>query len=137
MQSASIEFPLLQKPTPFGLICDPRIPLVVRSPAGDLNYRFLVDTGADISVAPRYIAEMAGLDWNILESATFMGVGSGAMSARVGELALRIADIEVNVRCLFVDMASDLYVLGHADFLDRFALAIDTRAQLVRLTAYE
>jgi predicted aspartyl protease len=136
MRSASFEFPLAYKQTPFGPLSDPRIPLVIRATAGDLTFGFLVDTGADFSVVPRRIADEVGLDWDHLPDATFMGVGNGAARARVGELPLRLGDVEMSVRCLFMDIGLDFFILGRADFLDRFALTIDTRARQIVLTAY-
>jgi predicted aspartyl protease len=52
----SIEFPLQQKLTPFGLVSNPTIPETVRTPTADRIYAFLLDTGADFSVAPRRLA---------------------------------------------------------------------------------
>lgn len=48
----SIEFPLRRKQTPFGLISDPKIPVVIHTPTGDRAYYFFIDTGADFVVAP-------------------------------------------------------------------------------------
>jgi hypothetical protein len=49
----SIEFPLAYKPTPLGFVGDPRVPVTLRTPAGDRSEYFLLDTGVDCSLAPR------------------------------------------------------------------------------------
>jgi len=46
---------------------------------------------------------------------------------------MRIADTELTVRCLFLDNQQPLFILGRADFLDRFALTIDPAQQKIIL----
>ena len=53
-----------------------------------------------------------------------MGVGQGSVGARLGPLPLRLERVELSVRCLFVDTRI-AFILGRADFLDRFVLTID------------
>lgn len=131
---ASIEFPLLQKQTPFGMVSDPRIPIIVHTVSGDVTFRFLVDTGADFSLAPRRLAQQTGLEWQALPGANVSGVGPGAMPARLGPLALRIGSVELTVRRLFADVPAALFILGRADFLDRFRLSVDTRLSRITLS---
>ena len=121
----SLEFPLAQKRTPFGSVSDPKIPVTVRTRAGEQRYRFLIDTGADFSLAPRDLAEEIGLDWDRLPEARLMGIEQGGVRARLGHLPIRIGDSELALRCLFVDHPRGLFILGRADFLDRFVLTID------------
>lgn len=56
------------------------------------------------------------------------------MRARLGELPLRIGEIELEVRCLFLDGRKALFLLGRADFLERFVLTLDTRRRRIVLT---
>jgi predicted aspartyl protease len=130
----SIEFPLLRKHTSFGSISDPRIPVLVRTSVGHVSYRFLVDTGADFSVAPRLLAEQIGLDWDALPEVRMVGVEQAVVSARVGQLPLRLGGTELTVRCLFVDAPKAAFILGRADFLDRFVLTIDQVQHRIVLT---
>lgn len=130
----SIEFPLPQKSTPFGPVSDPKIPVAVRTPGGYRTYRFLIDTGADFSLAPRRLAQQIGLDWDALPETQVMGVEQGGVKARLGHLLIRLGSIELNVRCLFVDTRKSLFILGRADFLDRFVLTIDHAQQRIILT---
>lgn len=124
MSSVSIEFPLLYKQTPFGPLSDPKIPVGVKTLTGYHTYRFLVDTGADFSVVPRRLAQQVGLDWDTLPEAQMRGVGQGSVEARLGHLPIRLGRVELSVRCLFVDTRI-AFILGRADFLDRFVLTID------------
>ena len=54
-----------------------------------------------------------------------MGVEQGGVGARLGNMPIRIGNVELTVRCLFLDTQKALFILGRADFLDRFALTID------------
>jgi len=125
----SIEFPLPQKLTPFGLVSDPKIPVAVKTLAGYRRYRFLIDTGADFSLAPRLLAEQIGLNWDVCPETWVTGVEQGGVKARLGNMPLRIGSTELTVRCLFLETRKALFILGRADFLDRFALTIDQRQQ--------
>ena len=130
----SIEFPLLQKITPFGLVSDPKIPVAVRTLAGYRTYRFLIDTGADFSLAPRRLAQQVGLDWNECRETSVTGVEQGGIAARLGTLPMRVGSVELTIRCLFLDTRRALFILGRADFLDRFALALDCSQNKIVLT---
>lgn len=129
----SIEFPLLQKTTPFGPVSDPKIPIAVKTLAGYRTYRFLIDTGADFCLAPRRLAQQIGVDWDSCPETRVMGVEQGGVDARLGNMAIRLAHIDLTVRCLFLDTQKALFILGRADFLDRFALTIDQLQQRIIL----
>jgi predicted aspartyl protease len=121
----SIDFPLLWRQTAFGVVSDPKIPVTIPTLAGARSYYFLVDTGADFSLAPRSVAIDVGLDWNRLPHAAITGVEQGTLQARLGQMPLRIRGIDLSVRCLFLGMPNTDFILGRADFLDRFVLTID------------
>ena len=133
--SESIEFPLRHKLTPFGRVSDPSIPVVVHTSAGDRTYYFLLDTGADFSVAPRRLAHQLGLEWAVLPMARVVGVEQGGVQARLGMLPIRLERLELTVRCLFVDAPRVPFILGRADVLDRFILTINPVQQRIVLTA--
>lgn len=63
-----------------------------------------------------------------------LGVEGGGISARLGRLPLRIGGVELQVRCLFLDSRKALFLLGRADFLERFVLTLDTQRQRIVLT---
>jgi predicted aspartyl protease len=123
-----------RKLTPFGEISDPKIPVAVHTIRGDVEFRFLIDTGADFAVAPRSLAAVVGLDWTRLLPTTAVGVGQGNVHARVGPLPVKIGSAELTVRCLFMDAPSTMFILGRADFLDTFVLEIDARQHSILLT---
>lgn len=121
----SIEFPLLRRQSPFGSIVEPRVIAEVRTLAGYRSREFLVDTGADLSVVPRRLINDLGYDWDSLPALAVTGVGHGTVHAKLGTLPIRIGQVELSVRCLFLDQPVAPFILGCADVLDRFALTID------------
>lgn len=130
----SIEFPLGRKETPFGSISDPKIPVPVRIAAGYAVFRFLIDTGADFSLAPMWLGLQTGADWDTLREARVRGVERSGMTARMGHLPIRLGDRELRIRCLFVDAPSAPFILGRTDFLDHFVLTVDHARQKITLT---
>jgi predicted aspartyl protease len=130
----SIEFPLARKNTAFGPISDPKIPILVRTHAGYVSYRFLLDTGADFSVGPRHLAQQVGLNWDTLPEVHMVGVEQGGVRARLGSLPIRLGDTDLAIRCVFIDAPKALFILGRADFLDRYVLTIDHGQEKIILT---
>ena len=130
----SIEFPLSQKQTSLGLISDPKIQVAVRTLAGYRFYRFLIDTGADFSLAPRRLGQQVGMTWDLLPEIPVTGVGQSGIPARLGHLPLRLGTVDFTVRCLLVDAPIVPFLLGRADFLDHFVLTIDQPKRRVTLT---
>ena len=130
----SIEFPLRSKLTAFGRVSDPTIPVTVQTPVGERTYMFLLDTGADFSVAPRRLAQQVGLEWTTLPEAQVVGVEQRGVRARVGQLPMRVGSLTCTVRCLCMDTPSAPFILGWADFLDRLILTIDPARQRIVLT---
>jgi hypothetical protein len=104
---------------------DLKIIIEVQTTTGYRGRRFLVDTGAELSAAPRRLATEVGHDWNRLPSLAVTGVGPGRLPVRLGTLSIRLGEIELSVRCLFLDQPDGPLVLGCVDVLDRFALTID------------
>jgi len=117
-------------------VSDPRIPVVLHTPFGDVTSSFIIDTGADFSLAPRSVAEEAGLDWSTLPVADLLGIGGGMISARLGPLRLRIGEMEATVRCVFAESPMTPFILGRADFLERFRLTIDARLRRITITEH-
>jgi hypothetical protein len=106
----------------------------VRTLAGYRGRHFLLDTGADLSVAPRSLAERIGHDWDRLPVVLASGIGPGHVRARPGLLPLQIGATELAVQCLFLDQPDAPYILGCADVFDRFAVTIDAGQRKITLT---
>jgi hypothetical protein len=72
--SVSIELPLPRLPTPFGPLSDPKVPIAVGTLMGDRMYRLRIDTGVEVSVTPRHLAQQEGLDWQALPAVQAVGI---------------------------------------------------------------
>ena len=84
-------------------------------------------------MAPRRLAQQVGLAWGTLPEAQMVGIGQSSVETRLGNLPVRLAHIEFTVRCLFVDTRI-AFILGRADFLERFILTIDHTQHRIVLT---
>ena len=120
-----LEFPLQFRPTPYGVLSLPKIPVVVCGPRCEIRWWFLVDTGAEFAVATRQLGELAGVQWESLRETSMYGVDLELVSARLGRLPIRIGSVDLSVRCLLVANPRTPLILGSVDFLDRFVLTID------------
>jgi hypothetical protein len=58
---------------------------------------------------------------------TVLGIGRAGVTGRLGQLEVRLAEVDFTLRCMFLDMpiAQGPFLLGRADFLDRFVLTLD------------
>ena len=130
----SIEFPLSRRWSPFGPIVDLKIIIEVRTLKGYRGRHFVIDTGADFSVAPRALAQQVGHDWDRLPVVNVSSIAPGYVTTRLGPLPLRIGGVELTVRCLFLDRRTAPLILGCADVLDRFALTIDAGQRKIVFT---
>jgi hypothetical protein len=90
---------------------------------------FLVDSGADISMAPRQLSRELGLDWEAGEPINLKGISPKpecVVRARVFEVELLVPDIGVAFMipiCFADGDASQL--LGREGFFDAFRITFD------------
>ena len=89
----------------------------------------LVDSGADISLAPRTLCEQLGLDWKAGEPLTLHGISAKPgceVLARVLEVELIVpqAAVAIRVPICFADGDASL-LLGREGFFDCFRIEFD------------
>ncbi len=86
---------------------------------GKVDYDFLVDTGADFTTLPKYMAERLGLDLNILKRSSATGLGGYTVRTWLTKLDLILSDdVVVNVNASITNENSTPFLLGRADLLD-------------------
>jgi len=125
----SIVFPYEKKLSFFGEVADPKIPLKVYTKEGYREFRFLVDTGADATLLPRYAAEYIGVDLGESEQMWVKGIEGVGLEAYAGKIRVRIGDKELEVRCLFAASDRVPFILGRTDIFDHFNLIFDNQKQ--------
>jgi hypothetical protein len=98
----------------------------------------LIDTGADLSVAPRGLAERSGHDWDAGEVIHMRGVSPKPecqVEGRVFETELIVlpADWRLAVPVMYADADVPL-LAGRRGFLDRLHISINGRRNTTKLT---
>ena len=125
----SIKIPYQYKQSPyFGKICD--IGLVVEVWLPSIGYQpfvFALDSGADCTLVPRYLASLTGISLPSTPNAEVNGIAKKPMPAYKGQLKLRIESEEFKVRCLFTESDKTPLLLGRADFFSFFNVHFDNR----------
>lgn len=121
----SIEFPYEKKLSFFGEVADPKIPVKVHTKEGYREFRFLVDTGADVTLLPRYAAEYIGVDLEESERMSVKGIEGIGLDAYAAQIKVRIGDRELEIRCLFAASDRVPFILGRTDIFDHFNLIFD------------
>jgi len=119
---------------------NPKVPAIDVLLAGPnrrvLRRTFLVDTGADVTLAPRRLCELLGFDWPAGEPMRLAGIASRpecAVEARLFDLEFLIPDlaIGITVPVCFADGDSSL-LLGREGFFDCFRIEFDKSRLLTR-----
>ena len=101
-----------------------------------LRRTFLVDSGADVSLAPRRLCELLGFDWSSGAELRLAGISSRPecdVEARLFELEFLIPDLAIGilVPVCFADGDSSL-LLGREGFFDCFRIEFDKSRLLTR-----
>ena len=93
----------------------------------------LVDTGADCTMLPRLLGELAGVNFKRLRTLTVMGVEGRGVKAWLGMMRLQIAGLDLPAMpCLYGSDHTPL-LLGRAGFFDLFDVMFDNRHKKVVL----
>lgn len=131
------EFPVREISTRFGPLIDPTIVLPVRTARGFKPFRFVIDPGSDFSMMPLSQAERLGVDLRGADQVRVAGIDGVFQDAQVGEIVLRIGQVEVRLPCLFCPNPSTPYLIGRMGFFSRFNVAFDNRRKRIVLETIE
>src|SRR5207247_7611703 len=79
-------------------------------------YSFIVDSGADITLAPRQLAERIGLDWNKGSKVTLTGISPRpecSLEGRIHRITALIPDIAIELNLSICSAYGDApYLIG-------------------------
>lgn len=132
VRSPSIKFPYRFKFIEFGEIPNPFAELEVLTPLGWQRYGFLVDSGADTTTLPLFLAKTWSVSLKKEEKTLVLGVEGKGVMGYPAKIKVRLGGEEMNLRCYFID-AQVTPLLGRLDFWDKFNLTFDNRQKQIIL----
>jgi hypothetical protein len=107
----------------------PILPILVRGEQGFVERDFLLDSGADLSMAPRELCKQIGLNWQAGEPTEIRGISrrkNCRVQGRVHEVAILVTDAGVLLRIPMVFAWGNApYVLGREGFFDIFNISFE------------
>ena len=125
----SIEFSCRYKESLYGRIPDPYITISVSTGYGWRNLDFLVDSGADVSMVPKSIAELVGLDLKKARKHRTYGVEGKGLLVYEGSLAIKIGTHQIKIPCLFSSQEKTPLLLGRTGLFNRFTIVFENRTK--------
>ena len=108
------------------------IPIEGKS-GGEVEYPFLLDTGAVVSSLPREMADKLGYDLAFLPRQTFKGFGNTTSFAYEGEITLRFGSKIVKVPVVFTEASGSRALLGRKGMFDKFTIVVDHKNKMVEI----
>ena len=111
------------------IIYRPILPILVRGQHGFLPRYFLVDSGADLSMAPYELFRQLGRRWQDGEPITLRGISQRRVcivQGRIHEVDILVPDADVMLRLPMVFARGNApFVLGREVFFDYFDVAFE------------
>ena len=126
------EFNRGTKLTTLGPVADVTITLDVFTKFGYEPFQFGIDTGSDFTILPKYMAIEIGIDLSHCETTLAYGISSEPLKAYIASIMIKIAKMELPVRCLITERNDTPLLLGRMDIFDKFNITFDnTRLKIV------
>lgn len=123
--SRFLSFPYKFLQSELGRIPYPVLPVALHRLGQVFRYEFIVDTGADTTTLPHYVAKKLKIDLRTLPRSKSQGIGNKPSSTWESELILEIAGIKVKTHCFFVASNKIPPLLGKLDIFDKFNFYFD------------
>ena len=107
----------------------PVLPVLIRSQYGFVERDFLVDSGADFSMAPLVLCRQLGLRWQDGAPITLRGISQRKacmVQGRIHEVELLVPDAGVTLRLPMVFARGNTpFLLGREGFFDAFDITFE------------
>ncbi len=114
-----------------GTIYRPVIDLLFTERRGHNLYTFIVDSGADISLAPRQLAERIGINWTSGSKVSLTGISPKpdcTVEGRIHRVPAILPDTGLELELPVCFAAGDApYLIGREEFFDRFNVTLDKK----------
>ncbi|MEA2086397.1 MAG: hypothetical protein U9O84_05135 [Chloroflexota bacterium] len=111
--------------TVFGEIFYPGLIVQVLLTSGYQPFEFILDSGADMTMVPGFLANLAGVQLPNVPDTSVVGISSRLMPAFKGKLKMRLKTEVFEVRCLFTESNRTPLLLGRLDFFSIFDVGFD------------
>lgn len=112
-------FPFQYSAIPYiGRIFIPIIPIRLKTVNGVAKFNFLVDTGADLTTLPHFMASRLGIDLSKKKQSVAEGLGGFRVKTWLVKVDLIFPDDKLTVRASITDENSTPFLLGRVDLLD-------------------
>ena len=119
----------MRQQTATGIVDRPVVDLLFREKKGYNLYAFIVDSGADISLAPRDLAERIGVDWTKGKRARLSGISPKpdcSVDGRIHTVRPIVPALALELKASVCFAEGDApYLIGREAFFDRFRVAFD------------
>ena len=129
-QSSSIEFPFEYVNLPsLGKVFYPFIPISLRTiDHGWVDFRFIVDTGADLTTLPFFMAKKLGIDLAKCKTSNAEGIGGYVIKTWETKILIRLKGNKIAIRCSIAADEQTPFLLGRIDSLpERFSWLFDAK----------
>ena len=117
----------------------PVIDLLFKEQQGNNLYSFIVDSGADISLAPRQLAERIGLSWARGSRISLTGISPRpecSVVGRIQDAAAFLPDLALNLTLPICFADGDApYLIGRQGFFDQFNITLDKKKRRTIFTS--
>ena len=121
MQKDNFDFPFQYYFIPsIGKIFTPTIPIKLNTKKGLVEFQFIVDTGADLTTLPFYMASQLGIDLTRAKKSQAEGIGGFKVKTWLTKVELIFPKETVKVRASITNENSTPFLLGRVDLLDTF-----------------
>jgi hypothetical protein len=113
----------------------PGVPVEVKLANGRYQgFEFILDSGADCTVVPRFMSILVGATLPDKPDAHMTGVAGVPTPCYKGALSLRLGVDEFQVRCLFTESDRTPPLLGRVDFFSLFEVTFNGSGSGCRIT---
>lgn len=130
----SLEFPFEYADVEgLGRLFYPVVRLQIKTTSGWREFKFLVDTGADVTSIPLEVLSLIGVDHTKLPVSKTFGVGGCFIKTYDFELNLMIGTVEILVRASAIDNEGKTipFLLGRKDIFESiFSLQLDSKRKV-------
>ncbi len=122
-----------------GTVHRPVVDLLFKEKAGYNLYSFMVDSGADVSLAPRQLAERIGLTWLRGSKVRLSGISPKpecSVEGRIHRVSAILPGLALDLTLPLCFAEGDApYLIGREEFFDRFNITLDKRNRKTTFTS--